>query len=96
MERFTASWLHDYLALVTEIVEQGQREGSLRASLSGKLATKVFFGALDEMVTSWILSGRDYDLRGLAGPVLELFLYGAAARRRAARRGRRSPAAGRR
>ncbi|MCI0571538.1 MAG: TetR family transcriptional regulator [Myxococcaceae bacterium] len=96
MERFTASWLRDYLALVGEIVEQGQREGSLRAGLSSKLATKVLFGALDEMVTSWIISGKDYDLGGLAGPVLDLFLHGAAARRKGVRRGRSPAAAGRR
>ena len=33
---------------------------------------------LDEMVTSWILSGKDYDLAQLAAPVVDLFLRGAA------------------
>ncbi|HET8647047.1 MAG TPA: TetR/AcrR family transcriptional regulator, partial [Vicinamibacteria bacterium] len=83
MERFTASWLHDYFTLLTEIVEEGQAEGSLRDDLPRKLVTKSFFGALDEMVTSWILSRRDYDLSELAGPVVDLLLNGAAAPRRA-------------
>jgi len=80
LERFTGSWLQDYFALVNEIIEKGQMEGSLRAELPRKVATKAFFGALDEMVTSWILSHREYDLAQLAGPVVELFLDGAGAR----------------
>jgi len=83
MERFTASWLQDYFAIVNEVIEAGQREGSLRADLPRKVATKAFFGALDEMVTSWILSRRDYDLGQLAGPVVDLFLRGAAVPRKA-------------
>jgi TetR/AcrR family fatty acid metabolism transcriptional regulator len=79
MERFTASWLQDYFALVGEVIEEGEREGTLRRGLPRKLATKVFFGALDELVTSWIVGGKDYDLSRLADPVVELFLHGAAA-----------------
>ncbi len=78
MERFTAGWLKDYLAIITDVLEQGQREGSLRPGLPIKLATKMFFGALDEMVTSWILSPRDYDLAQQAAPMVDLFLRGAA------------------
>ena len=77
MERFTASWLQDYFSLIAEIIEQGQREGTLRADLPVKVATKAFFGVLDEMVTSWILSRKQYDLVALAGPVVDLFLRGA-------------------
>jgi TetR/AcrR family fatty acid metabolism transcriptional regulator len=82
LERFTGSWLKEYLDLIAGVIEQGQREGSLRADLPRKVATKAFFGALDEMVTSWILAGRDYDLGQLAGPVVELFLRGAAVSRK--------------
>src|SRR6266540_3931993 len=79
MERFTASWLQDYFALLNEVMEEGQRNGSLREDLNRKVATKAFFGALDEMVTSWIIGGKGYDLGQLATPVVDLFLRGAAA-----------------
>jgi TetR/AcrR family fatty acid metabolism transcriptional regulator len=36
----------------------------------------MFFGALDEMATNWILSRRRYSLEGDAEPVLDLFLSG--------------------
>jgi TetR/AcrR family transcriptional regulator, fatty acid metabolism regulator protein len=79
MERFTASWLRDYFSLVAEVIDDGIREGSLRADLNRKVVTKAFFGALDEMVTSWVIGGKDYDLARLAGPVVDLFLRGASA-----------------
>ena len=68
MERFTASWLQDYFAAGRGVIEAGPAEGSLRADLPRKLVTKAFFGALDEMVTSWILGGKDYDLRPAGRP----------------------------
>lgn len=77
MERFTASWLQDYFAVVDEVIAEGQREGSLRPDLPRKVATKAFFGALDEMVTSWVLSRKHYDLERMATPVVDLFLRGA-------------------
>jgi TetR/AcrR family fatty acid metabolism transcriptional regulator len=79
MEPFTASWLQDYFALVGDVVEEGKRDGSLRANVPRKLAVKAFFGALDELVTSWVVGGKDYDLSRLAGPMVDLFLHGAAA-----------------
>jgi TetR/AcrR family fatty acid metabolism transcriptional regulator len=82
MERFTAGWLRDYLAIISEVIEEGQRDGIFRPDLSVKLATKAFFGALDEMVTSWILTPKDYDLVRQAAPVVDLFLRGAGAAER--------------
>ncbi|MCM2257747.1 MAG: TetR family transcriptional regulator [Vicinamibacteria bacterium] len=78
MERFTASWLQDYFSLMSAVIEDGQKDGSLRPELPRKVVVKALFGALDEMVTSWILSRRDYDLDKLAAPVVDLFLRGAA------------------
>lgn len=78
MERFTASWLHDYFELLDEVMNQGQRDGSLRADVNRKLAAKMLFGALDETVTSWLLSDKRYALRDSAAPIVDLFLRGAA------------------
>ena len=78
MERFTASWLQDYFGLVGDVIEDGRKDGTLRPDLSRKLATKMFFGALDELVTSWVIGGKDYDLSRLAAPMVDLFLQGAA------------------
>jgi TetR/AcrR family fatty acid metabolism transcriptional regulator len=76
MERFTASWLQDYFQLLYAVIEEGQRAGVFRPELPKKLVAKAVFGALDEMVTSFVLSGKDYDLGELAAPVVDLFLRG--------------------
>jgi TetR/AcrR family fatty acid metabolism transcriptional regulator len=78
MERFTASWLRDYFELLDEVMGEGQRDGSLRADVNRRLAAKMLFGALDETVTSWLLSEQRYPLRDSAAPVVDLFLRGAA------------------
>jgi TetR/AcrR family fatty acid metabolism transcriptional regulator len=78
MERFTASWLRDYFELLDEVIAAGQRDGTLRADVNRKVAAKTLFGALDETVTSWLLSDRKYRLEDLAAPVVDLFLRGAA------------------
>ena len=78
MERFTASWLRRYFDLLASVIEQGQREGSLRSDLPRKLVAKAFFGTLDELVTSWVIARKDYDLAALAGPAVDLLLRGAA------------------
>jgi len=77
LERFTASWLQDYFALLGEVLAEGQRRGEIRPELNRKLATKALFGILDEMVTSWTLGRKDYDVGTLAEPVVDLFLRGA-------------------
>jgi len=79
MELFTASWLKDYFDLVEAAIAAGQSEGTIREDLSRKLATHAFFGALDAIVTSWVLARNAFDLTELAKPVVDLFLTGAAA-----------------
>jgi TetR/AcrR family fatty acid metabolism transcriptional regulator len=78
MELFTASWLKDYFDIVEKAMEAGQRDGSVRKDLPRRLAAHAFFGSLDALVTSWVLSRNAFNLAELAGPMVELFLTGAA------------------
>jgi TetR/AcrR family fatty acid metabolism transcriptional regulator len=80
MERFSATMLHDYLGLIRQAIGDGQRAGVIRADVNATVAAKVFFGALDEMATNWILSRRRYSLEADAETVVDLFLNGAGAR----------------
>ena len=54
--------------------------GVFRADIKPTAAAKMFFGALDEMATNWILSRRRYSLEADADAVVDLFLNGARAR----------------
>src|SRR5260221_3830713 len=49
MERFTASWLQDYFALLTAVIERGPRAGTIRPDLPRKVAAKAFFRCLHEV-----------------------------------------------
>lgn len=76
MSLFSQTEVADYLNILRRIVEQGQSEGAFHHNLSPQLVAKSIFGILDEMVTSWILSEKEYDLSAQAGPVAEFVLHG--------------------
>ena len=80
MERFSVTLLRDYLGLIRAAFADGQREGLFRADMNATAAAKMFFGALDEMATNWILSARRYSLEADAEAVVDLFVNGARAR----------------
>jgi len=42
-------------AAIQEIVERGQTDGSMRPDLDARLASYVFFGAVEEFLTGWVL-----------------------------------------
>lgn len=66
----------DYLNILRKIVEQGQNEGVFRHNLHPQLIAKAIFGIVDEMVTSWILSEKDYSLGDQADDVADFVLNG--------------------
>ena len=73
---FSHKHLISYFDLVRSIVQDGQDRGQFRGDVSGKIVANCFFGALDAMVTSWLLSERPYELSGAATPVVALLLNG--------------------
>jgi TetR/AcrR family fatty acid metabolism transcriptional regulator len=79
MEEFSASGFAQYLSLIRETLEEGQRVGVFRKELKAKVVAKILFGALDEMATNWILSKRRYKLAPMADQVLDIFLNGVSA-----------------
>ena len=76
MERFSATRVTEYLGIIRSILQDGQHAGVFRDRLDTNMAAKIFFGALDEMATNWILSRRKYALVSTVDPVVELFCRG--------------------
>ena len=76
MERFSATFLQDYLKLIRDAIADGQSSGAFRKDISPTTASKIFFGALDEMATNWMLSRRKYDLAAESDAVVDLFING--------------------
>ena len=67
-----------YFALIASLLEEGVAAGLFRRDLPVKVATKMLFGAMDQMATSWVLGKRGYRLADTAPAVADLFLQGIA------------------
>jgi len=65
-----------YQDLVSEIVELGQQEGSIRKDLYVGLVKRFILGAVDEVINTWLHSEKGYDLVSMADPLVELFVRG--------------------
>lgn len=76
MERFSATYLREYLGIIRDVIAEGQAKGAFRKPVNPTLAAKMLFGALDEMATNWILSRRKYSLVAETDAVIDLFVGG--------------------
>jgi TetR/AcrR family fatty acid metabolism transcriptional regulator len=76
MEEFSEKGFRDYLDVIRRVIEEGQSRKEFRQDINPKTAAKIFYGALDEMVTNWILSKKSYPLEPFADEVLKVFLGG--------------------
>jgi TetR/AcrR family fatty acid metabolism transcriptional regulator len=78
MERFSSTHLREYLGIIRDVIADGQSRRAFRRQVNPTLAAKIFFGALDEMATNWILSRRKYSLASEADSIVDLFVGGLA------------------
>lgn len=76
MQEFSSAGFAEYLDIIRGTIEQGQKSGAFRKDLKPIVAAKILYGALDEMVTNWILSKKSYPLLPMADEVLKIFLEG--------------------
>ncbi len=76
MQEFSAAGFSEYLDIIRATIEEGQSRGAFRSDLKPIVCAKMFYGALDEMVTNWILSSKSYPLAPMAEEVLKIFFGG--------------------
>ncbi|NMO97115.1 TetR/AcrR family transcriptional regulator C-terminal domain-containing protein [Paenibacillus lemnae] len=76
LRKAIGSALKPYFQLIEQIVQQGMEEKVFQPGLNIKLVRKLIFGAMDEAVTSWLISGRKYSLSGQVEDTLRFFLHG--------------------
>lgn len=76
MQEFSASGFAEYLDIIRQTIAEGQKAGVFRNDMKPGVCAKILYGALDEMVTNWILSSKSYPLAPMAGEVLKVFLGG--------------------
>jgi len=76
MQEFSATGFSEYLDIIIKTIEEGKKQGVFRDDLKPVICAKIFYGALDEMVTNWILSKKSYPLAPMADEVLKIFFGG--------------------
>ena len=62
MQEFSAAGFAEYLDIIRRTIVEGQEAGVFRTDIKPIVGAKIFYGALDEMVTNWILSKKTYQL----------------------------------
>jgi TetR/AcrR family fatty acid metabolism transcriptional regulator len=68
-----------YFTLIASVLEDGIAAGQFRRDVPVKVATKMLFGAMDQLATSWVLGKRTYRLTDAAAAVAAIFLQGVSA-----------------
>lgn len=76
MQEFSAAGFAEYLDIIRKTIAEGQQSGFFRSDLKPIIGAKILYGALDEMVTNWVLSKKSYQLAPMAGEVLKIFFGG--------------------
>lgn len=78
--RFIAEFSHKhlvrYIQMVREVVRRGQQEGVFRPDISDGVVAHCLFGAIDELLSSAVFTGREYDAEATAAQVLDVVLNG--------------------
>lgn len=65
-----------YFQLIEEVIEEGKAQNLYRQEINTRTARKVVFGAIDEVVTCWVMSTKPYDLKALSAPVYDMLVRG--------------------
>ena len=70
--------LDDALSEIARIVERGQADGEFRPDLDPRLASLVFYGGIETILTSWVLGrgGDDEDVARAERAVVEIVCAG--------------------
>lgn len=79
VERFSRSKLVEYFRLLGGVLREGIASREFRRDLDPRLAVRVLFGAADEILSEWLLSGEkkpSADARQLVGTLLQGFAAG--------------------
>ncbi|MCX7823453.1 MAG: TetR family transcriptional regulator [Syntrophobacterales bacterium] len=76
MKEYKKVELKRFLDLIGDIVKQGQEEGFFRKDLPVSLVKRFVFGALDEIISTWVSSGGKFNLMDYADALSDLFIRG--------------------
>ena len=65
-----------YLDFLTEIIEHGQVQGTMRQDLFLGLVKRFVLGSVEGVINTWIAAEGKYDLVAMADPLVDLYMNG--------------------
>jgi len=71
--------VREAFAIVERVIEQGQTQGTFRADVDARLASWIFYGGLEEVLTGWVLGqlpDSEHDVARAERTAIELALRG--------------------
>lgn len=68
--------LKEYLHIIDSILMEGVKEGLFDENLDIRMARKMIFGTIDEVMTHWVMTGQKQDLEANAEKVHQLLIRG--------------------
>lgn len=78
--KFIAEFSHHhlvkYIQVVREVIRRGQQEGIFRQDISDGVVAHCMFGAIDELLSSAVFTGRNYDPKATAAQVMDILMHG--------------------
>lgn len=95
VERFSRSKLVEYFRLLGGVLREGIAAGEFRRDLDPRLAVRILFGASDEILSEWLLSGEkkpSADAKQLVGTLLGGFAVREISSKGKTKTGEKSPA----
>jgi len=66
--------LKNYFRLIEQVIEEGIQKGVFNKGLDVYLAREMYFGTLDEIVSTWIFKGGEWDLQETSEKLFPIFL----------------------
>ena len=77
MKEYANEKFFEYLNIVKEIIEEGQKEGLFKKSAKSSILKRAFFGAVDEIASEWVLMKRKrYTMEEAVEQLNNVFLEG--------------------
>lgn len=68
--------LKGYLQLIDTVLKEGMENGTFEKDLNPRIARQLIFGAMDEIVTNWVMKDHRYRLVPLVDTIHPLLLRG--------------------
>jgi TetR/AcrR family fatty acid metabolism transcriptional regulator len=73
---FSQKHLVRYIQVVREVIRRGQEQGVFRKDVSDGVVAHCWFGAIDELLSTAVFTGRTYDAKATTAQVLDVLLHG--------------------